>query len=72
MRNYDMTNKRFWVLLKGFYAVYGRTPTIEEIEGYTELPYNVIDYHLRKLEKQGKIEIFTRTIKQIRMKEDVE
>lgn len=69
MRNYDMTNKRFYILLKAFYEVYGRTPTIEEIEVYTELPKNSIDYHLNKLNRLGKIEIYTKQIKFIRMKE---
>ena len=72
MRSYDMTNKRFYILLKGFYAVYGRTPTLEEIEGYTDLDMKSIKYHLKKLENKGKVELFTRTITQIKMKEDVE
>lgn len=70
MRNYDMTNKRFYVLLKTFYEVFGRTPTIEEIEAYTELPKNAIDYHLYKLNRLGKIELYSKQIKFIRIKED--
>ena len=47
-----MTNKRFYILLKTFYEVYGRTPTIEEIEGYTGLDIKTINYHpLNKLIK---------------------
>lgn len=70
MRNYDMTNKRFYILLKAFYEVYGRTPTIEEIEGYTGLDINTINYHLTKLDRLGKIELITKQIKFIRIKED--
>lgn len=70
MRNYDMSNKRFYVLLKTFYKVFGRTPTIDEIEAYTELPKNAIDYHLNKLSRLGKIEVYSKQIKFIRIKED--
>ena len=70
MRNYDMTNTRFYILLKGFYGVYGRTPTIEEIEGYTDLDEKKIKYHLKKLESLGKVELYQRTITQIRLKEN--
>ena len=72
MRNYDMTNERFYKLLQGFYAVYGRTPTLEEIEGYTDLDVESIKYHLKKLKNKGKVELFKRTITFIKMKEDVE
>lgn len=72
MRSYDMTNKRFYVLLQGFYGVYHRTPTIEEIESYTELDINAINYHLKKLEKLGKIKLYTKQIKLIKMLEEIE
>ena len=71
MRNYDMTNKRFYILLKAFYEVYGRTPTIEEIEGYTGLDIKTINYHLTKLDRLGKIELITKQIKIIRIKENI-
>lgn len=71
MRNYDMTNKRFYILLKAFYGVYGRTPTLEEIEGYTDLPEKTIKYHLKKLESLGKVELYTKQIIQIRIKENL-
>ena len=71
MRNYDMTNKRFYILLKAFYEVYGRTPTIEEIEGYTGLDIKTINYHLTKLDRLGKIELITKQIKFIRIKENI-
>ena len=70
MRKYDMTNPRFFHLLKGFYSVYRRTPTIEEIEGYTDLPEKTIKYHLKKLESLGKVELYTKQIIQIRIKEN--
>ena len=72
MRTYDMTNPRFYALLKTFYKIYDRTPTLEEIEGYTDLPEKVIKYHLKRLESKGKVELFKRTITFIKMKEDVE
>lgn len=71
MRKYDMTNKRFYILLKAFYGVYGRTPTIEEIEGYTDLPEKTIKYHLKKLESLGKVELYTKQIIQIKLKENI-
>ena len=66
-----MTNKRFYHLLKEFYKVFDRTPTLEEIEGYTDLPEKVIKYHLKKLESKGKVELFKRTIIQIKLKENI-
>ena len=71
MRKYDMTNKKFYILLKAFYEVYGRTPTIEEIEGYTGLDIKTINYHLTKLDRLGKIELITKQIKIIRIKENI-
>lgn len=56
MNNYDVTNKKFFNLLKSYIYFNNCTPTNEEIKKITGLSSpEAINYHLKKLEKQGKI-----------------